>query len=149
MWDIGEQIHDASKKLKISFEVLTQQEKEKIEEGVFKEYINNGRTFPLFEKLNDFVGIDVPESWTWINDFIQGDCCVLFFNPDDEKDFYKFLNGEDLVSVINEIFNVEFYVTNYNADYLLGYNHSQCLVASGRAAAWLEQYPRYKTRYGK
>lgn len=93
------------------------------------------------------MGVDVSDLWMWISDFINEDSSILLFNPDDEKEFYSFGNGKDVVSIIGELFNVEFYVTNRNTDYLLGCNHSQCLIASGAASEWLERHVGYRIRY--
>jgi len=149
MWDIREQIRAASEKLCVTVEILTPEERERIKEDVICKFLDKGRDFPLFEKITDFVGIDVPESWMWISDFVKESSAILFFNPEDEKGFYKFASGEDVVAVVGEIFNVEFYVTNVSADYLLGYNHSQCLIASGTASTWLENHTGYIERYTK
>ncbi|WP_020616222.1 hypothetical protein [Paenibacillus daejeonensis] len=151
MWDIKEQILSASKKLSIELSILPKEEAEKIKHSIFNKYLEEGALpyFPLFESLNHYIGIDVPESWTWISNFVEKTPVILFFNPDDEKEYYKLKKGEDVVLILEEIFNVEFYITNLDTEYLLGYNHSQCLVACGTADPWLENHEGYKTRYPK
>jgi hypothetical protein len=151
MWDIKEQILTASSKLDIELNILPKEEAEDIKQSIMNKYLEEGmsRNFPLFERLHDYVGIDVPDSWMWIANFIKKTPVILFFNPEDEKEYYRLNSGEDVVSIIDEIFNVEFYVTNLDTEYLLGYNHSQCLVASGAASSWLENHKGYKARYNK
>lgn len=149
MWNIKEQILMAAYELGIEVSVLTYEEKEQTRQSIMSKFIKEGHShvFPLFEKIEDYVGTDVSESWMWISDYIKEDASILLFNPDDEKEFYSFSSGKDVVSIIGEIFNVEFYITNRNTDYLLGYNHSQCLIASGAASEWLERHEGYKKRY--
>lgn len=151
MWNIKEQILTASNNLGMQVSILTSEKKTEVISRVMNRFVKKDEThiFPIFEKLDDFVGIDVSESWMWISDFINDNTAILFFNDDDEKELYEFQKGKDIVSILNEIYNVEFYVTNSRTEYLLGYNHSQCLVASGTAIEWLENHKGYKERYNK
>lgn len=149
MWNIKQQILIASNELNIELSILSKEEVENIKQDIMNKYLKKNalRKFPLFEKLDNYVGIDIKDSWIWIADFLKKNQAILFFNPEDEKEYYKLKNGEDIVLIINEIFNVEFYVTNSATEYLLGYNHSQCLVAAGLASFWLEDQKAYKKRY--
>jgi hypothetical protein len=151
MWNIKEQIFSASSKLDIDLSILPAEEAVKIKQSIMSKYLEDGSShnFPLFERIHDYVGIDVPDSWMWISNFVNKNPVILFFNPEDEKGFFKLNSGEDVVSIIDEIYNVEFYVTNFDTEYLLGYNHSQCLIASGTASFWLENHEGYKARYNK
>lgn len=38
------------------------------------------------------------------------------------------------------MFNVEFYVTNKNNEYLLCFNHHDVLIACGDATEWIKKY---------
>ncbi|MBW7473872.1 hypothetical protein K0T92_03875 [Paenibacillus oenotherae] len=149
MWNIQDQILTASSKLEIEVNILTLEEREEIKNSIMFKFLedNQLRKFPLFDKIKDYVGVEIADSWMWISDFINENTEVLFFKPDDEREYYRLNNGENLVSIIGELFNVEFYVTNPCADYLLGYNHSQCLIATGTASVWLENHQEYKKRY--
>ena len=71
MWDIKEQILSASKKLSIELIILSKEETGKIKHSIFNKYLEEGKSpeFSLFESLNNFIGIDVPESWIWISAF--------------------------------------------------------------------------------
>lgn len=56
--------------------------------------------------------------------------------------------GNNVVKILSEMFNVEFYVTNKNNDYLLSFNHHDILSACGNAKEWLKQYnPSNKIKY--
>jgi len=59
------------------------------------------------------------------------------------------MSGEKFVDFYENIPLIEFYIVDPKLNFLLAYNHSQCLVAMGIAADWLENDIRYVERYKK
>ena len=53
---------------------------------------------------------------------------------------FKLSSGEDVINIIGELFNIEFYLSNRETKYLVCYNHHNILIASGDARQWLESY---------
>lgn len=45
------------------------------------------------------------------------------------------------------MFNIEFYLSNRETQYLLCYNHHNILLSSGDAKQWLEKYPEQVKLY--
>lgn len=118
--------------------ILEDEMKESIIFSIMEKYCRVKMHWPLWERFNDFVGVIDKDAWQWLEEFIGSNKCILFFNPSDEKRAYLFKSGKEVVSVIEELFNVEFYVTNTETEYLLCFNHHNCLMALGNAIDWLE-----------
>lgn len=133
--------------------ILSKDEKEKIWNAVKMKYLrpNVHIGYSIFDAVvfSSMVGIDIPDSWKWIGDFVKNDSVILFFNKDMGNNFYEIENGSTFVKFYDECGLIEFYITDRYTNYLLGYNHSQCLFAMGTAIKWLENDERYKTRYSK
>ncbi len=66
---------------------------------------------------------------------------ILFFN-DEREDYGLYLfSGSDLVEVLNETNEDEFYSTDPELSYLLCFNHHDHLLSSGEAVSeWLSKY---------
>lgn len=137
------------KKIKI----LTENDTGRIWNAVKTKYLrpHTDIGYSIFDAVvfSSMVGVDVPDSWRWIRDFLKDDSIILFFNKDMTEHFYEIENGSEFVEFYDECGVIEFYITNWDTDYLLGYNHSQCLFAMGTAVEWLENDERYKARYSK
>jgi len=124
--------------LKIPSVILENVTKESVISSVVEKYCKVKMHWPLWERFNHFVGVSNKAEWQWIEEFVGSNQCILFFNPFDEKRAYFFESGKHVVSVIEELFNIEFYITNAETDYLLCFNHHDCLMALGNAEDWLE-----------
>lgn len=95
-------------------------------------------------KYEGATGTNDPDSWRWIKDFTTREPIVLIFNSSVEPRYYEFPNTETFVELYDDLPLIEFYIVDYTLDYLIAYNHSQCLTAIGKAADWLESYDLYK-----
>ncbi|URJ39944.1 hypothetical protein [Paenibacillus polymyxa] len=73
MWDIKEQIMTASSKLGIELSILPKEETENIKQSIMNKYLEEGTSCnsPLFERLHDYVGVDVPDSWLCISNLVK------------------------------------------------------------------------------
>lgn len=140
MWDIKKQILDASISLNIQVKEIDNSTKAKILMNVGEKYLINEMKFPLWERLNDAKSKSDDKAWQWVEDFIGEESTILFFNPSDEKNAYLLNSGNDIVSILGEMYNVEFYLTNEEASYLLCFNHHDVLLALGEAKEWLQEY---------
>lgn len=140
MWDIKKQILDASKLLDIEVKETDNSSKEKMLKNICKKYLVNEIQFPLWERLNDAQSKSDEHAWKWVESFIGEKKVTLFFNPSDEEGAYQLSSGKDVVSILGEMFNVEFYLTDEETSYLLCFNHHDVLLASGNAKAWLIDY---------
>lgn len=132
--------------------ILSQIEKERIWDAIRIKYLrpNIHIGYSIFDAV-DFsamLGIDVADSWRWISDFIKNNPIILFFNKDMGNKFYEIENANKFMDFYSDECGViEFYITDRETNYFLGYNHSQCLFVMGSAIEWLENDKRYKDRY--
>ena len=140
MWDIRKQILDASKNLNIEVEEIGDFEKEEFLKDIQSKYLLTQLNFPLWERLKEADSKCNENAWQWVQDYIQNTNVILFFNPSDEKGIFKLKSGEDVVNILGEMFDIEFYLSNRETKYLLCYNHHNILLASGDAKQWLEKY---------
>lgn len=104
--------------------------------------------FSLFDmlKCEEMVGVNLFESWSWINEFIQHKIIIVFF---DYKvgEYVELTDGGNFTNFYDDCPKVEFYMTDRTGSFLLGYNHSHCLFGMGTAADWLEENDNYKKYY--
>lgn len=144
-WDIKKQLLEFSNQNNVSVKILSEDEKAVIFQKVKKKYIREKAKigYSIFEALKyEYVGTDVADSWKWLEDFIKNKSIIVFFNDSEEKNCYEFDDGKAFVDFYNNIPLIEFYIVDVELTYLLAYNHSQCLVAMGKAADWLEKYKK-------
>lgn len=70
----------------------------------------------------------------------------MFFDYKDGE-YVELSNGNIFVDFYNDCPKDEFYMTDLEGSFLLGYNHSNCLFAMGIAADWLEKDEKYRCFY--
>lgn len=61
----------------------------------------------------------------------------MFFNKEDDKNAIIINNGTDLGIILAETSGFEFYITNKNVDYIICFNHHDCLSGCGTAKNWI------------
>ena len=149
---MDEDLIEYCKKLKQKYSILNSEEKEFIKKTVKANYVRKDAktSFSFFDRLDysDMSGINIPDAWRWIKDFVANKEIIVFFNEGAAKEYIKLYHGGIFVDFYDESPLVEFYITDCAVSFLLGYNHSQCLFAFGTAGDWLENDNRYK-RYQK
>ncbi|SEQ06105.1 hypothetical protein SAMN02910289_01150 [Lachnospiraceae bacterium RM5] len=91
----------------------------------------------LWEKLKCFDTIIDKDGWSYINEFVSDNACIVFFNEFDEKKMFKIKNGNDLYYLLSETSGFEFYITDFNYSYLICFNHHDILYGCGRAKKWI------------
>ncbi len=114
--------------------------KEKILMDVREKYLKTDIKYPLWERLNDAKAKSDKQAWRWAEDFVGNESVLIFFNPTDEKSAYLLNSGKDVVSILGEMYSIEFYLTDLETSYFLCFNHHDVLLASGEAKLWLEEY---------
>ena len=62
----------------------------------------------------------------------------MFFDDIEDKSIITISNGNELYKLLSEMFGFEFYITNFETDYLGGFNHHDCLFGCGTAKKWIE-----------
>jgi hypothetical protein len=96
--------------------------------------------YPLWEHLDDWIGVDFKFSWEWFSYILEGKQIVLLFEPDDDERGIIFENGRHLVDVLNHCYRFTFYVTDRKNSFLFCYNDHDNLIAAGEGKEWLSNF---------
>ncbi|EGK09931.1 hypothetical protein HMPREF9374_2734 [Desmospora sp. 8437] len=81
-----------------------------------------------------------------MGEFVDNSKVILFFNDEREDYGFYLFSGSDLVEILEETNEDEFYLTDPEVSYLLCFNHHDHLLSSGAAVSeWLSKYktPEY------
>jgi hypothetical protein len=136
-----EQLIKASTEMSVELSHLTAPLTKKLWESMYQKYTNGSRSWSLWDRPMETRGethsIASLDGWKWISDFVKDDKCVLIT---DSHTAVEFGSGYGLVRVIGETSVDEFYVTNYETDYVICINHHDFIIAFGRAIPWLKTY---------
>lgn len=144
------QIEETAKDRKIQIKKLSVDKTKDIVEEIKLKYCNQIPGRSLWETICDTaecVAVSNDDAWKWIAEFIEANQAILFFNPSEETVSFEFNNGEDIVNVLENCFDFEFYVSNRNMDYLICFNHHRILYACGSAFRWLIKYKKSEYDY--
>lgn len=93
----------------------------------------------LWENLLAYEALSDSNGWSYIKDFVRDNCCIMFFNQDEEKKMFEISNGKDLQCILSETSGFEFYIIDKNCSYLICFNHHDALLACGNAAEWIKR----------
>lgn len=142
MWNIQEQVLTAANSLNISIQKIETKDVEHIVNQVTDKFSFGRKVEPLWEHLKNQLSVNNKEAWLWIDELVGDAETIMFFNSTDEKVAFFFNKGVDIVSVLNETYGFEFYLTNRDTEYLICFNHHDVLIVCGSA---IESLKKYKT----
>ncbi|MBK9413261.1 MAG: hypothetical protein IPP27_16585 [Bacteroidetes bacterium] len=129
------------KTFSIPFKILENDESLLFFNTIINEYARKEvYKYPLWENLSNWCGVDYRYSWEWFNQIIETNDLILFFEPEDDKNFILIDNAVDLIKLINNSYRFTFYISNIEAEFLYCYNDHDNLLASGKAIKWLSSY---------
>jgi len=140
MWNIVEEILSSSQSQGINIIINTSEQSLEMLTQVREKYFVKSNTDILWENISESVSKQNKDAWRWVRDFVSIYPCIMFFNPIEAKSSIIFENGENLVSILEDTYHFEFYLTNQNTEYLICFNHHDVLIACGTAMIWLEKY---------
>ena len=107
-------------------------------EKIIELYVDNEKKeLWLWDKLNNYEALSDSRGWTYIQNFVLDENCIMFFNQDEEKKMFIISNGKDLQYVLSETSGFEFYITDINCSYLICFNHHDILYGCGKAKKWI------------
>lgn len=144
------QIEETAKYRKLQIKKLSIDETKHFFEEIKLKYCNQITGRFLWETIcgtAECVAVSNDDAWKWIAEFIEANQAILFFNPSEETESFEFNNGEDIVNVLENCFDFEFYVSNRSMDYLICFNHYRILYACGSASRWLNKYKTIEYDY--
>lgn len=109
-----------------------------IKKNITQKYIQSQPAPFLWDRMKDAAVIADSDGWKKICDFIGNHECIMFFDDSTDKSMLVICDGKSLYSLLNEMFGFEFYITDFETNYLLCFNHHDCLLGCGTARKWIE-----------
>ncbi|MEM7183518.1 MAG: hypothetical protein AAF518_21600 [Spirochaetota bacterium] len=88
------------------------------------------------------------EAWKWLDEFLQGQQFLLFFEKTSTPIVYAFQEHQIVSKFLKECPIYVFYITNQNLDYLIYFNDSDYLRCIGTAEPWLQNKARELSQAG-
>ena len=140
MWNIKQQILNGAKATGIQVFVLPSEECQQIRSTILSKYTDVQGRWPtwIWEHFTSAASYADQDGWRWIGDYCSGREAIMLFSEQDEQSVFLFTNGQEITRVLEECFGFEFYLTNPSVDFVLCFNHHECLIATGEAICWLE-----------
>jgi len=131
------QIIKASSRFNISVQTIPNFYNTELYKYIEKKYIkgNNGRY--LWENFRYPSSIKLDNGWSFIKYLVKNDKFYMFFNKADDENAVLIPSGEYLDLILKETYNFEFYITDTDLNYIVCYNHHDCLICSGNITHWL------------
>ncbi len=87
-------------------------------------------------------------AWKWLDEFIQLDECLIFFDQTDDSTVYMFQENQSLTKFLTKLQGYVFYITNENLDFLIYFNDSDYLRCIGTAEPWLRNKVKELSKIG-
>jgi hypothetical protein len=100
--------------------------------------------YPTWEHLNNSLSVRHDFAWLWFEEMLKGKEVLFFFENDRDKAMFCFEDAGQLTEVLENCYGFVFYISNWNADFLLAYNDHDYLIACGEAKEWLRNYHTVK-----
>lgn len=135
---IGIEIEKTAKSNAIYIEKLCEKRAEIIKRNITKKYVYSYSEIFLWERFKAFAVKQRDDGWQKVCDFVGNKSCLMFFDKMEDESVFFLKNGQDLNTLLSEIYGFEFYITDIETEYLLCFNHHDCLLGCGRAKKWVE-----------
>jgi hypothetical protein len=136
MPEITDEILAAEREHSLGVQLLTAAERDQLRERIVSKY--GGRSDRIWETAEECTALQDSEGWRWIREFIGPRSCVLLFDLSEEVEMFQVPSGASLDQLLHNTFGFEFYVTDLDCTYLIGFNHHDVLVCCGSAEEWLQ-----------
>lgn len=114
-------------------------EAETVRRRVEEKYSSSATNRCFWEDVEGDAYLEESRGGEKINDYPYRGKVTLFFDESEEKVMYSMNNMNDLVAVLDECPDIEFYVTNDAYDFLICLNEYDHLIGAGKAKKWVEQ----------
>jgi hypothetical protein len=143
--NIKQEITTAAQQLGITIVELAPQMSSAVRLAFFKKFTNIEMGGHIWENLLSEYDENVAtytdqnhESYLLISDFVANKEVLMLFDSSDEKAVFRFTNGSQIVPLLSECYDFEFYLTDGEFNYFLCLNNHDYLIAAGTAAPWLK-----------
>lgn len=134
-----------SPSLKTSVNELDAQKSDKFRTSLFSKFTDASLKGHIWENILEehfdhvaSYGDPDNEIYLLISDFVGYEEVFMVFDRLDEKSVFRFKDGSQIVPLLSECYDFEFYLTDHQLQYLLCLNDHDYLIAVGTAADWLK-----------
>ena len=134
---ISAEIRKVANTYNIPIKFLTLEQTEKIKKNIYQKYTQKDKSIFLWESFVDFSMVNDKEGWIQITDFVENEKCLMFFDDCEDRSIIEINGGKDLYKLLFEMYGFEFYITNSITEYLICFNHHDCLMGCGTAKKWV------------
>lgn len=135
---IGIEIEKVAKSNSIYIERICEKRAEIIKRNITKKYVYSYPGIFFWEKFKAPAVIQRDDGWQKLCDFVGSKCCLMFFDNMEDESVFVLKNGKDLYTLLGEMYGFEFYITDFETEYLLCFNHHDCILGCGRAEKWVK-----------
>lgn len=135
---ISMEIERVAKSNAIHLERLSEEKSITVKKNIMEKYICPSKRNFLWDKFKEAVVLQDSNGWQKLCSFVGNKECLMFFDDSEDEAILCISNGEDLYILLYEMFGYEFYITNIMTEYLICFNHHDCLLGCGLAKKWLE-----------
>jgi hypothetical protein len=142
MGKIRDEILLVSQKANAAVKEIEKEDRENIRLGMINRFAqdDNYQNY-IWSNLppRSFASCQDPNAWLLISSFLKNEEKVLIlFNRSDEEAVLEFSYGNEVIPVLQECDDFEYYMTNESYEYFVCFNHHDALMAAGSALPWLE-----------
>jgi hypothetical protein len=94
MWTLAEDVLNAAKRLGVAASALARQEGAAVHRSIAARYGGSTDRWPLWDGSTEYPAIQDPAAWRLIADFIQGEPCLLLWDPSTEQTVIRIERGQ-------------------------------------------------------
>lgn len=109
-----------------------------VKSNIIQKYIYSQPKPFLWEQLKEAAIIADSDGWKKLCGFVGNSKCIMFFDDIEDKSVLVISDGKSLYKLLDDMFGFEFYITNFETNYLLCFNHHDCILGCGTAKNWIE-----------
>lgn len=135
---ISKIIQNIAKENNIFIKTLSIEYTKKLKTDITKKYLYKYKDYFLWESFKEFSAKQDVDGWEKISNFIGNEKSLMFFDSREDNSLIIINNGKDLYEILAKTFHFEFYITNFETDYLICFNHHDILLGCGTAKKWIE-----------
>lgn len=137
MSELIDEILATDREHRLGVHLLASSDRESLRERIAARY--SPQSAPMWEAVQDCTSAQSSEGWQWIHEFVGSRSCVLLFDVGEEVEMLHVPSGIMLHRLLQNTFGFEFYVSDSDATYLIGFNHHDMLVCCGAAQEWIKK----------
>ena len=129
--DLSKEVMDVAEEQGLEVSLVDEAEFRSLITRIEGEFLDNRRTFPLWERMRDPKAQQAPDAWRSLDELIGNRKIVIFFEQDRDKRAVLLASGKDASQVLSECTGFVFYLTDLSGSYLVAFNDHDMLLSLG------------------